>query len=188
MKFKTKMRVLNVCVDAGEFEEALVVSATEHAAETVHVNMVFEDGSTFEQVMLKAQLYADSREVLFEVSEAEIASEQPTSRHEDAPIGRRVHDLRRYTTSEAYDITQTDDKTKDGDILVVDDGKTVGFLSKAWPVALFGETGHFHRIEPGCEPSIFAEYAGLEYEATQVAALNDVSGRPLFKTTTLADG
>jgi hypothetical protein len=39
----------------------------------------------------------------------------------------------------AYDQTQTDDSIKDGDVLIVRECGVVGFMMRAWPVALFGD-------------------------------------------------
>lgn len=58
------------------------------------------------------------------------------------------------STGEMYDQTQCDEHFKDGDLFVCNSGKTVGFLSKAWPVAMFGETGSLHLAEE----TIYQEY------------------------------
>jgi hypothetical protein len=48
------------------------------------------------------------------------------------------------STGEAYDATQTDERIKDGDVLVVASEEVVGFLLQAWPVAVTEARGHFH--------------------------------------------
>ena len=73
----------------------------------------------------------------------------------------RTHDLSSLSTGETYDHTQCADDMKDGDLFVCNKGKTIGFLSKAWPIALFGETGSLHTITPGHEEEIMGEYPGL---------------------------
>ena len=45
-------------------------------------------------------------------------------------------------SGEAYDWTQCSDKIKDGDVLIVPSEGIVGFLYRAWPVAIKGQ-GHF---------------------------------------------
>jgi hypothetical protein len=69
------------------------------------------------------------------------------------------------STGEAYDATQTDDAIKDGDVLVVPSENVVGFLAKAWPVALSAEHGAFHTLEDGADVSCLmaAEAKTLTY-------------------------
>jgi hypothetical protein len=60
-------------------------------------------------------------------------------------------------TSDAYGATQTRAVIRDGDVLVVDDvldenaDVVVGFLAKAWPVALTETHGAFHTIAPDAD-------------------------------------
>lgn len=89
---------------------------------------------------------------------------QFTERAEDADI-EIVQRGPNLTTSEMYNVTQCDEKFKDGDLFVCNSGKTVGFLSEAWPVAIFGETGSLH-IALG---SIYDKYSGL-FEAAKALA------------------
>lgn len=56
--------------------------------------------------------------------------------------GIKIHTF--LTTGIAYDASQTDLEIKDGDVLVATEEKVVGFLAKAWPVAVTAEHGHFH--------------------------------------------
>ncbi len=63
-------------------------------------------------------------------------------------------------TKLAYDASQTSEVIKDGDILVATKERVVGFLYKAWPVAVTGNSddekssGEFHRAKDD-------DYAGL---------------------------
>lgn len=50
------------------------------------------------------------------------------------------------STARMYDVTQTADGFKDGTVFICNKGKTVGFLSLAWPVAIYGETGELHNL------------------------------------------
>ncbi|MGW3827819.1 hypothetical protein ACWEAF_37530 [Streptomyces sp. NPDC005071] len=49
-------------------------------------------------------------------------------------------------TSEAYDATQCRDDIRDGDVLVVESEKVVGFLVEAWPIAITEVSGEFHGL------------------------------------------
>jgi hypothetical protein len=57
----------------------------------------------------------------------------------------RIH---RLDGDSAYDATQCDDEIRDGDVLVIAGAGVVGFLFKAWPVALRGdhEAVGFHTL------------------------------------------
>ena len=70
------------------------------------------------------------------------------------------------STGEMYDQTQCDEKFKDGDLFVCNSGKTVGFLSKAWPVAIYGETGSLHLAAE----TIWNEYPDVKFKAEMLAA------------------
>nr|WTB35214.1 hypothetical protein OG781_42295 [Streptomyces sp. NBC_00830] len=50
-------------------------------------------------------------------------------------------------TREAYDATQCRDDIRDGDVLVVEAEKVVGFLDAAWPVAITEAHGEFHGLK-----------------------------------------
>lgn len=54
----------------------------------------------------------------------------------------KIHFFR--DSGSAYDASQCRDDIHDGDILVVVPEQVVGFLYKAWPVALTAEHGEFH--------------------------------------------
>ncbi len=54
------------------------------------------------------------------------------------------------STSEAYDLTQTDDKYRSGDILIVRSERVVGVLANvAWPTAVTEKSGAFGQIIRG---------------------------------------
>lgn len=55
-------------------------------------------------------------------------------------------DGRNLSTGQMYDLTQTSEQFHDGTVFVCNNGKTVGFLSSAWPVAVYGETGELHNL------------------------------------------
>ncbi|MFK0106464.1 hypothetical protein [Streptomyces sp. NPDC091217] len=50
------------------------------------------------------------------------------------------------STREAYDATQCRDDIRDGDVLVVESEKVIGFLDAAWPIAITEAHGEFHRL------------------------------------------
>jgi hypothetical protein len=50
------------------------------------------------------------------------------------------------TSGDAYDITQTDDRVKDGDVLIVPSEGIVGVMVEAWPTAMTSENGQFHKL------------------------------------------
>ncbi|MFF0291042.1 hypothetical protein [Streptomyces sp. NPDC005262] len=72
-----------------------------------------------------------------DANDAEIAAE-------DAALLGPVH--RFDDTSEAYDATQCRDDIRDGDVLVVESEKVVGFLVEAWPIAITEVSGEFHGL------------------------------------------
>lgn len=68
------------------------------------------------------------------------------------------------SSSDAYNLTQCEEKIGNGDILIVPAENVFGFLMKAWPVATSEEVGNFHSwpsgqekgwISPGYKPSSF---------------------------------
>jgi len=54
----------------------------------------------------------------------------------------KVHRFR--STGEAYDSTQCRDDIRDGDVLVIEEERVVGFLVSAWPVAVTELHGELH--------------------------------------------
>ena len=59
-----------------------------------------------------------------------------------------VHFRQDLSTREAYNWSQTSEQLEDGDIFVVNNGKTIGFLMEAWPTALYGEVGALELASP----------------------------------------
>lgn len=57
------------------------------------------------------------------------------------------------STGEAYDETQCNEDIKDGAVLVIREERVVGFLMKAWPVAVTKEYGNLHRTSEGHSPN-----------------------------------
>lgn len=55
------------------------------------------------------------------------------------------------SSGDAYDASQTRDDISDGDVLVVESERVVGFLVKAWPVAVSDEHGAFHALDPDAD-------------------------------------
>ncbi|MFF3096775.1 hypothetical protein [Streptomyces cyaneofuscatus] len=71
------------------------------------------------------------------------AVEAPAAVDEETPAAAPA--VHRFTsTSEAYDETQTRDDIRDGDVLVIESEKVVGFLRSAWPGAITTEHGELH--------------------------------------------
>lgn len=63
-----------------------------------------------------------------------------------------IPSIHRFESSgDAYDATQTDETINDGDVLVVESERVVGFLVKAWPVAVTPEHGAFHSLAPDAD-------------------------------------
>jgi hypothetical protein len=69
------------------------------------------------------------------------------------------------STGEAYDESQTEDYIKDGDVLVVESERVVGFLLKAWPTALTSAHGAFEWV-PEESKQGFGEKYGRRYAAS----------------------
>jgi len=59
----------------------------------------------------------------------------------------KVHDLRHMSHGEVYDLTQTSDDIRDGDVLHVKDGSAVMF--KAWPTMVNGNSKSLHSFDTG---------------------------------------
>ncbi|MEU4095517.1 hypothetical protein [Streptomyces sp. NPDC026673] len=67
-------------------------------------------------------------------------------------------------TRDAYDATQCRDGIRDGDVLVVESAKVVGFLDAAWPVAITEAHGEFHGNGTAIEAA--PRYADGRYAAS----------------------
>ncbi len=59
-----------------------------------------------------------------------------------------VHFRQDLSTKEAYNWSQTSEDLEDGDLFVVNGGKTIGFLMEAWPTALYGQVGALELASP----------------------------------------
>ena len=62
------------------------------------------------------------------------------------------------TTGEAYNLTQTSDAVKNGDVLAVLGEGVVGVMLQAWPTAVTVKTGEFHEYAEAAKETD-AEYA-----------------------------
>lgn len=60
----------------------------------------------------------------------------------------KVHDFRHMDDGSIYNRSQTDDKIKDGDVFHMS-GNRVGFMYKAWPTMLHGDSEALHSFNPG---------------------------------------
>lgn len=56
----------------------------------------------------------------------------------------RVHIFEDETSEEVYNLTQTNEDFRDGDVLILEKEKIAGILSAAWPVAITENHGEFH--------------------------------------------
>lgn len=65
-----------------------------------------------------------------------------------------THRFSGISTGAMYDMTQTNDEIKDGDLFVLEDLKIVGMLHEAWPVCLHGNDPEqqLHRFVEGYKP------------------------------------
>ncbi|MFJ5120848.1 hypothetical protein [Kitasatospora sp. NPDC088548] len=70
------------------------------------------------------------------------------------------------STVEAYDATQCDEEIRDGDVLVIESERVVGFLVKAWPVSATTARGELH----GNVTVPIEEFEGGAYVASHRAA------------------
>ncbi len=58
-----------------------------------------------------------------------------------------THSYPGYSTTEMYNLTQTNDAIRDGDLFICNKGETVGFLMQAWPTLLWGELGALEKAK-----------------------------------------
>lgn len=77
-------------------------------------------------------------------------------------------------TGDAYDATQTDENIHDGDVLVVESEGVVGFLCKAWPVAITKARGAFHTLDPEADITCL----GKKEEKRFMTVIHPVDGEP----------
>ncbi|WP_324787162.1 hypothetical protein [Streptomyces sp. H51] len=80
----------------------------------------------------------------------------------------RVH--RFDDTVEAYDATQCREDIRDGDVLVVESEKVVGFLDAAWPVAITEAHGEFHGLRIPAREHHGGRFAASADVAERIAA------------------
>ncbi|MFD7769877.1 hypothetical protein [Streptomyces sp. NPDC059787] len=64
---------------------------------------------------------------------------------EDSATGPTVH--RFDDTVQAYDATQCREDIRNGDVLVIESERVVGFLDTAWPIAITEAHGEFHALK-----------------------------------------
>ena len=91
----------------------------------------------FEKRSEWVERYAEGHEILKPAASREVVQREIT-----------VHNFRGTPPGEVYDQTQIDDSIKDGDVLNLGSGN-VAILMKAWPMVIFGEIEHFHRLSSG---------------------------------------
>ncbi|MFE5851999.1 hypothetical protein ACFQ61_02065 [Streptomyces sp. NPDC056500] len=73
------------------------------------------------------------------------------------------------STDEAYDATQCRDDIRDGDVLVIEPEGVVGFLRRAWPVAITAEHGDLHTVEDDTRTLDGGRYADSAIRAERIA-------------------
>ena len=91
----------------------------------------------FEKRSEWVERYAEGHEILKPAASREVVQREIT-----------IHNFRGTPPGEVYDQTQIDDSIKDGDVLNLGSGN-VAILMKAWPMVIFGEIEHFHRLSSG---------------------------------------
>ncbi|APD18629.1 hypothetical protein SEA_PAPAYASALAD_50 [Streptomyces phage PapayaSalad] len=74
------------------------------------------------------------------------------------------------STEEAYDATQCREDINDGDVLVIESEKVVGFLRRSWPAAVTAENGELHRIQGDPRTIDDGRYAASVSRAERIAA------------------
>ena len=84
-------------------------------------------------------------------------------------------DCRNLSTTETYDLTQTSEKFHDGTIFVCNQGKTIGFLSRAWPVAMYGETGELHNLTKSGAETLKTQMPEVFKKMEELASLFNLS-------------
>jgi hypothetical protein len=73
-------------------------------------------------------------------------------------------------TTEAYDATQCRADILDGDVLVVEAEGVVGFLDRAWPLALTAAHGEFHGLKVPAREHREGRYTASAERAEEIAA------------------
>ena len=83
-----------------------------------------------------------------------------------------VHEYPELRSGTVYDLTQTQDSIKDGDILVLPLEGIVGIFSDVCPIAITVEHGKFHKIKEGHEKAFRDEYP-MEVREAEIIAINN---------------
>ncbi|MFF4504853.1 hypothetical protein [Streptomyces sp. NPDC001401] len=98
------------------------------------LKVTYEEGKTIAEVWS----FGVKLSITTLTAEGVVTVEDPAS----GPVVHRFAD-----TCEAYDATQCRDDIRDGDVLVVESERVVGFLDAAWPVAITEARGEFHGLK-----------------------------------------
>ncbi|MFJ3248437.1 hypothetical protein [Streptomyces sp. NPDC086782] len=97
-----------------------------------------------------------------------------TSWRDDMPNPITAPTVHRFTdTVEAYDATQCRDDIRDGDVLVVESERVVGFLDAAWPVAITEAHGEFHGLKTPAREHHDGRFTASAELAERIAAEHD---------------
>lgn len=89
----------------------------------------------------------------------------------------KIFDLRDLDMGAAYDITQTCDDIRHGDVLLVADG--VAVLDRAWPVMVAGASDVFHSLADGVTWADVALDMGAADKAARLLAGVTAAQRPV---------
>lgn len=81
----------------------------------------------------------------------------------------QVHTFENKSSREVYDLTQTDEGIKNGDVLVIPNEKIVGILDE-WPVAITDNIGPFHIV---CREEIEERYEESVIKALTICHANN---------------
>ncbi|MFJ2205984.1 hypothetical protein [Streptomyces microflavus] len=96
------------------------------------------------------------------------AVETPAPMDEETPAAAPA--VHRFTsTEEAYDETQTSDDIRDGDVVVIESERVVGFLRRAWPGAITTEHGELHTFTQAARAIDQGKYAASVDLAEELA-------------------
>lgn len=78
-------------------------------------------------------------------------------------------------SGQAYDLTQTSDDIRDGDVLIVPNEGIVAILYQAWPLALTSENGRLHSLRD-------SGWNLGNYEESVILAESYIRSTPYFAT------
>lgn len=112
--------------------------------------------------------------------------EAPAAAEETPACAPAVH--RFDSTEEAYDATQCRDDIHDGDVLVIESERVVGFLRSAWPAAITTEHGELHTLTAPAHEIDGGKYATSAAHAEQLATelgftVNELHAAPAVDVT-----